>query len=311
MDITIICPLYNAEGYIENLNNKILNQKIDEEDSLEVIYVLTESKDDTLKYLKKNNLKYEIVKFDEFSHSFTREKMALKYGKDIIVFISQDIEPKNDIWLKMLTDSIKNEKCEASFSRQLCKYNNIEKYTREYNYKEKSRIVSKNDLDELGLYTFFYSDASSAIKGEVYRKLHAYDGKKLLISEDMYLAEKIIMNGYRIKYCSTSEVYHSHNFKLKDLFKRYFDTGVFFKTNSQFDGYSGNNNGIAMVKYIIKRSIQDRNIKVLLRILPDFGARFIGSNLGKRYKLLGKGLINKFTLNKSYWKENYITRGSK
>lgn len=305
MNITIICPLYNAEKYIDKLNNNILSQELDEKDNVKVIYALTESDDSTEDYLKNNNLFYEKIKKEDFSHSLTREKIALKYGEDIIVFISQDIIMKNNYWLKNLINPIKNNECEASFSKQICKYNNIEKYTREFNYRSESRVVSKDDIDELGLHTFFYSDASSAIRGDVYRKLNAYDGKKLLINEDMYLAHKIILNGFRIKYCADSQIYHSHNFKLKDLFKRYFDTGVFFATNSQLKDYGGNGNGIKMVKYIFNRSLEDKNLSVVARILPDFGARFLGSNLGKKYKILNRSIINKCTLNRAYWKENF------
>lgn len=305
MDITIICPLYNAQKYIDKLNKNIINQEVEKNDNLKVIYALTESIDNTEDYLKNNNLFYKKIKKEDFSHSLTREKIALEYGADIIVFISQDIIMKDNYWLKNLIMPIKKNECEASFSKQICKYNNIEKYTREFNYKNDSRVVSKADINKLGLYTFFYSDASSAIKGDVYRKLNAYDGKKLLINEDMYLAHKIISNGFKIKYCADSQIYHSHDFKLVDLFKRYFDTGVFFETNEQLKVYGGNGNGIKMAKYILNRSLEERNISVLARILPDFGVRFLGSNLGKKYKILNKSIINKCTLNKSYWKENF------
>lgn len=304
MNITIICPLYNAQKYIDKLNKNINSQEVDINDSVKVIYVLTESTDKTEDYLKNNNLFYKKIKKEDFSHSLTREKIALEYGEDIIVFISQDIIMKDKYWLNNLIKPIKECECEASFSKQICQYNNIEKYTREFNYKGKSRIVSKADIDKLGLYTFFYSDASSAIKGEVYRNLKAYDGKKLLINEDMYLAHKIILNGFKIKYCADSQIYHSHDFKLRDLFKRYFDTGVFFETNTQLKPYGGNGNGVQMVKYILNRSLEDKNISVLLRILPDFGVRFLGSNLGKKYKILSKSIINKCTLNKAYWQED-------
>lgn len=304
MDITIICPLYNAEAYIDVLHKKLLLQKLEGEDNLKIVYALTESDDNTLDYLKKNNLIYEIIKKQEFSHSLTREKIAMKYGEDIVVFISQDIEPKDENWLKNLINPIKNGECEASFSKQLCKYNNIEKYTREFNYKSKSRITSKEDLNKLGLYTFFFSDASSAVSMNIYKKLNAYDGKMLLISEDMYFAQKLIVEGYRIKYCAESEVYHSHDFRLRELFKRYFDTGVFFETNSQFDKYSGNSNGIKMARYIFRRAVEEKNVKVLFRILPDFSARFLGSNLGRKYKKINKKLLIKFSLNKSYWEKN-------
>lgn len=301
MQISIICPLYAAENYIDKLNKNLLSQNVDIEDSIEIIYILTKSQDSTEEYLINNKLNYKKIHKEDFSHSYTRESMANEFGKDIIVFISQDIYPKNEMWLKNLIAPIKSGETEASFSRQICKYNNIEKYTREFNYKKESRISSKEKIKELGLYTFFYSDASSAVKGEVYKKLKAYDGKKLLINEDMYFAEKLISNGYKIKYCADSEIYHSHDFKLVDLYKRYFDTGVFFATNQKFSNYSGNGNGIAMVKYILKRSIEDKNIKVIFRVVPDFAARFIGSTLGKKYSKLNDKMILKSTLNKAYW----------
>ena len=62
-----------------------------------------------------------------------------------------------------LVKPIINEEADATYSRQLTKYNNIEKYTRENNYPNKSKIKSKKDIKKLGLKTFFFSDASCAI----------------------------------------------------------------------------------------------------------------------------------------------------
>ena len=98
----------------------------------------------------------------------------------------------------------------------------------------------------------------------------------------MYIAYKIIMNGYRIKYCADSVVYHSHKFTLKQLYKRYYDTGRFFKQENYLDKYGTNKSGGGLAKYILKRAIQDKNIKVLLRFIPDMAARFLGMKMGKR-----------------------------
>lgn len=51
MNIDIICPLYNAEQYIEELHKSILKQKNVRLNSIN--YVLTESKDNTEHILKK------------------------------------------------------------------------------------------------------------------------------------------------------------------------------------------------------------------------------------------------------------------
>ena len=301
MKVSIICPLYNAESYIKKLNDNLLKQEKYSDEYIEILYVLTRSSDRTEDFLKELNANYITIETTEFSHSKTREMMAYKADGDIIVFISQDVIMKNNKWLKNLIGPIIKDECEASFSRQLCTNNTIEKYIREKNYPGVSRVVSKKDIEKYGLMTFFYSDASSAIKASVYKELNGYDNKNLIINEDMYIAHKIIDAGYRIRYCSDSEIYHSHIFTLGQLYNRYFDTGVFFMKNPQFLNYKGNKSGKELAKYVLKRSIEERNYKVALNILPNFGARFIGSFLGKKHKKLSKSFIIKSSLNKKYW----------
>lgn len=280
MGIEIICPLYNAEKYVLDLHQNILKQK--KVNIKKITYVLTESSDNTEQILKKNKIKYDLIKKDEFSHSLTREKAALKSKADIVVFITQDIVIEKTNWLYELTKPIEEGVADATFSRQLCENNSIEKYTREKNYPDKSRIVSKKDIKKLGLNTFFFSDASSAIKKDIFVKLNGYDNKHLPISEDMYIAHKLIQNGYKIKYCHKSEVIHSHDFTLREIYDRYKLTGEFFKQNSYLDSYGTNKSGGGLAKYVLLRAIQDKNWKVLIKFIPNMSARFIGMKVGKR-----------------------------
>lgn len=277
--IDIVVPLYNAEKYIDALHKSFLMQ--DKVKINKIRYVLTESTDNTEKYLLDNKIEYKKIKRNEFSHSLTREKEAMDSNSDIVVFVTQDVIIKDKLWLYNLIKDIGKDNIVATYSRQITKYNNIEKYTREANYPSKSKIVSKEDIPELGLKTFFFSDASSAIDTNIFKKLNGYDGKKLPISEDMYIAYKIINNDYKIKYCADSVVYHSHNFTLKEVYDRYKLTGKFFKENRYLDNYGTNKSGGGLAKYVFKRAIEDKNFKVLLRFLPDMGARFIGMKVGK------------------------------
>lgn len=278
MNIDIICPLYNAEKYILDLHKSLLKQKNVEINSIN--YVITRGKDKTIDIVKTINTNYEIVEAKDFSHSLTREKAAMRCQGDILVFISQDIIIERDDWLYYLTKDIELGNCEAAYSRQLCNKNNIEKYTRESNYSSESMIKDKSKIQELGLKTFFFSDASSAIKREIFIELNGYDGKNLPTNEDMYIAYKIIQRGYRIKYCAESEVIHSHNFSFKTLYKRYKDTGRFFKDNSYLNKYGTNSSGAKLAVYILKRILQEKNVRALIEYIPNMTARFIGMKVG-------------------------------
>lgn len=279
MNIDIICPLYNAEKDIEGLHKSLLKQKNVEINKIK--YVLTESKDNTEEILKKSNINYKKIKKEEFSHGLTREIEAFESNADIIVFVTQDVIIEKEDWLFNLTKDIISGEVDACYSRQICTNNTIEKYTRECNYPKESKIVSKEYIGKLGLKTFFFSDAASAIKRETFVKLNGYDHKKLVINEDMYIAYKLITNGYKIKYCADSEVIHSHIFTLKQYYDRYKDTGKFFKENSYLNNYKVNQAGGSMAKYVLKRAWQDKNWSVLIRFVPNMAARFIGMKVGR------------------------------
>jgi len=278
--VDIICPLYNASEYIENLYKSLTKQK--DVTINQYRFVLTEGKDNSEEILKANNIPYKKIDKSEFSHSLTREKEAFESTADVVVFITQDVVIEDDHWLYNLVKDIDDTNIVACYSRQLTKYNNLEKYTRECNYPAESKIKSKEDIDELGLRTFFFSDASGAISTKVFKELNGYDNKKLPISEDMYITYKIIMNGYKVKYCADSVVYHSHNFTLKEIYDRYKLTGRFFKENSYLDQYGTTNSGAGLAKYILKRIFEEKRFSLLLRYPFDMAARLFGMKAGKR-----------------------------
>lgn len=282
---SVICPLFKAEKYIDLLVESLLIQE--DVSIVEVLLVLTDTDGDERRMIEKwqekdKRIKLDVITEKEFSHSLTREKVAMKAKGDILVFVTQDVEIRDKKWLAKLVAPIENGEADATYSRQKTKYNNIEKYTRESNYGEKSFVVTKEDIPKYGLKTFFFSDAASAILKSKFIELGGYDGKKLPISEDMYFAYKLIMNSGKIKYCADSVVYHSHKFSLKQIYDRYKLTGKFFKENSYLDQYGTNNSGAKMAKHVLKRILQEKRFMLLLRYPFDMGARLVGMRIGKK-----------------------------
>lgn len=280
MSIDIICPLYEAESYLPSLHASLLRQK--EAGDFHIRYILTRSKDRSEEILKDlQECSYRVIEKKDFSHSLTREEEALSSKADILVFISQDIRIVDDYWLKHLTAPLVKKEAEASYSRQICDKDIMEKYIREKNYPDTSRTVAKEDIPSLGLKTFFFSDAASAVRRDIFVSLNGYDHKNFSMNEDMYLAYKIIMAGYRIRYCADAAVIHYHEQSLKELYKRYEATGVFFQENSYLTGYGMTGSGADLAKYVLRRALKEKNGKVLLQWLPNMAARYLGMKAGQ------------------------------
>ena len=284
--IDIICPLYNAEDYIENQLKQIVNQTIYNQ-VLNIKYIITESSDNTQNIVqelkeKKAKVSFDVIKRKEFSHSLTREKAIENSNADIVAFITQDVIIEREDWLEKLVKPIEKGEVAATYSKQICNdKTSIEFYTRQKNYPEKSMIKSKSDIEEMGMKAFFFSDASSAIKRKIFKDIGGYDKKNLPTNEDMYIAYKLLMKEYKIKYCADSEVIHSHNFSIKETYKRYKSYGEFLKLEPQINIKSTKAGG-GLAKFILKEAIKDRNLRVIVKFVPDMFARFIGMQIGKR-----------------------------
>lgn len=279
MDIDIICPLYNAESSLKELIFSLSMQKNIHINKL--ILPVTESNDKTYDLAKKFTKNVFEVEKKDFSHSLIREKAMSMATSDVVIMLTQDVVLDDDNCLYKLASAI-NDKIVFAFARQITKYNNIEKYIREKNYPSESYVVSKEDIEKMQIKAFFCSDACSAYNRKIFAILNGYDNKVLPTNEDMYYARKILLNGYMMKYCADATVLHSHNFSLKEIYHRYYTTGLFFKENKQFDEYKTVNSGFSLSLYVLKRAFREFNIPVIFRWLPDMMARYFGMKKGKK-----------------------------
>lgn len=275
--ISIIVPVYNGEKYLEKLVKKIKEQKDIFE--IELIALVTTSKDKSLELSKK--LFDKVIEVKKFNHGKTRHEGVLSATGDILVFITQDILPYDEYWLKNLTEPL-NENITASFSRQIAykEHSETEKIIRDFNYPDVDRICNKENKKINGRKNIFFSDASSAILKEKYLELGGYDFE-VPTNEDVYLANKIVKSGYSFVYASQSRIWHSHELSLKETYKRYKAIGKFEKMFAdEIDFSKTQNEGNKLLKYLIKELIKRKKIKELIYLPFDMGARWLGYKSG-------------------------------
>ena len=280
INVDVFCPLYNAENYISGLIKGIRSQKNVQINK--IIFGITESTDKTLDLIcKLNDVDYFIVKKEEFSHSSVRNEGIRKCISNVVILLTQDVVLFDENAFFNIASKI-NDSIVYAFGKQISKFKGIEKHIREINYPNKSYVMGKKDIDKYQLMTFFASDAFAAYNREIFIRVNGYDDKKLMMSEDMYYSHKIILLGYKTAYVSEAVVEHSHNFKLKELYKRYYDTGNFFKENPEFSKYKATESGLKLAIKVFIRIIKTFDLYSLIIFIPNMMARFLGKKKGQK-----------------------------
>lgn len=283
LELDVFVPIYQASVTLKKLLDSIEGQKGVQVNR--IVLSITDSADaDKSKTIASAypNVTFFTETSASFSHSLTREKGIMTHcSSPIVVLLSQDIVFYDDQSLCRLASALTDDVIYA-YGRQISQYRNIEKYTRERNYPAKSCVVSKEDIPSLQFMAFFVSDAFSALKRDKFVELNGYDQIPMTMNEDEYYAYKTLMAGYKKAYVADAVVYHSHHYKFKQLYHRYYETGKWFSQHPEFDRYSATKSGFHMSLYICRRALCDFNIPVLLRFVPDMLTRYFGMKNGRR-----------------------------
>lgn len=300
LNISIIIPTYNAEKYLPELLESLKGQTI----SFELIIIDSSSKDNTVKIAKRYTENIIVIPQDEFDHGGTRAKAAQIAQGEILVFLTQDALPYDEHTIENIVKVFKDEKIEAAYGRQLSykDTNLFGKHLREFNYPDATIIKKKSDIKQYGVKTAQLSNSFAAYRKSILEEVGIFKDN-LILGEDVYTGAKMILAGYSLAYVSEAKVYHSHNYSVWQEFKRYFDIGVFHKTEEWILKEFGKAEGEGM-KYI------KSEINYLLKngawyLLPEFFVRnsmkYLGYKLGQKYENLPKWMIKKFSMHHRWW----------
>ena len=231
VDVTIAILTFNGEEFLEELLNRVFDQKSDL--SYEVLVIDSGSSDRTLEILEKfeGKLRLHQIPNKEFGHGRTRNLAASMANGDFIVFITQDAVPAHQSWLNGLIEPFSiSDKVACVFGRQIPRPNCCPIVKREVASvfqslgPDFSIMVQRGGevIESLNLIpaSSFFSDVNSAIKLSVLREIPFQDVK---YAEDQAFGGDAIRAGYLKAYSPFGAVYHSHDLPLKQYFKRKFD----------------------------------------------------------------------------------------
>lgn len=235
MKISLILLIKNGAQYLDRLFEALERQTVIIN---EIVMVDSGSTDksleilDSLKVKKFNGLKVFQIKPEEFGHGKTRNLAVRKASGEIVVFLTQDAVPTSKDWLKNLVRGFrdggevgKDRRIAGVFGRQIPYQttNLCEKYFYQISYPENSRVMEKKDVDNFSNQNLFFSNVSGAVRRDLLLKFPFRED--LIMSEDQFWGREVLRAGYKIVYEPISVVWHSHNYNLIQLFKRYVQSG--------------------------------------------------------------------------------------
>lgn len=308
--LDVIIPTYKPDGRfieaLEMLNKQTMSVK-------DIIIINTDksiwdslSMDEQIAKLNlKPGLKLRHIAKEEFDHGASRNLGVSLSESEYFACMTQDALPKDEYLtqnlLKYMSDEIK-----LCYARQeaYADADEIEKFTRDFNYPKEDIIKSEADRDRLGIKTYFSSNVCAAYERANFEKLGGFK-EGLILNEDMVYAAMLLKSGKKSAYVSEAVVYHSHNYTGKQQFNRNFDIAVSQVESSEyFEGLKSECEGIRLVKLTLIHLLKKGSLLSCIKLIYISTCKYLGYRMGKRYKKLSKSKRISYSMNKSYWEKS-------
>lgn len=301
MTFDIIIPTYKPGEEFKALLNGILTQTLKPD---KIIIINTEEKFWKKEFEEIIPVNVIHISKSEFDHGATRRLGAKISEADVFVCMTQDARPKDDRLFSNLISAFNDEEVAISYARQETdeKAGEIERYTREFNYPDRDRIKTSEDIKSLGIKAWFCSDVCAAYRKSIYNEAGGFV-KRAVFNEDMLMAAKVMEMGYKVAYKADARVIHYHEYGLWQQFSRNFDLGASHREYREvFEKVSSYKEGGRLVKDTAKHLLKVGKFYLIPKLVLHSAAKLLGYKLGKKYDKLPKKLVLKFCMNKEYFK---------
>jgi len=262
------------------------------------------SNDDTPYLLKAAGFRLHTIPRHEFDHGATRH-LAVKLcpDSDVDIFMTQDSILADSLSLQRLVAAFADPQVGVAYGRQLPADNAtpIAAHARTFNYPPINSLKSSVDIQPLGIKTAFVSNSFAAYRRSALEDVGGFPDR-CIVSEDTFVAAKMILAGWKVAYCADAQVYHSHNYTWRQEFQRYFDIGVFHArepwVRREFGGAEGE--GVRFLKSELKYLLREAP-HLIPSALVRTVIKYLGFRAGLAERYLPVKLKSRLSMQKAFW----------
>lgn len=269
-----------------------------------ILVIDSGSTDGSLQVAATAGFSIEHIDKSQFDHGETRQSAVEKLvGMDIVVFLTQDAVLQGPDSLAVLLRAFEDDKVGVAYGRQLPRPGAglLEAHARIFNYPKNASVRSFEDRYRLGIKAAFASNSFAAYRREALMQVGGFP-TRLILSEDMVAAAKLLKSGWLIAYVADACVLHSHSYTLAQEFRRYFDIGVLHQDQHWLLDEFGRPEGEGMAFVRSELKYLSRHAPWLLPVSAIRTlAKYIGYRLGMAYRYIPRGARSKFSMHARYW----------
>lgn len=305
--IACIIPTYNGCNELARLLNSLKKQL----SQFDIFVVDSSSHDGTRELAESRVANVITIAGDQFNHGGTRQMMVNQNPDyDVYVFVTQDACLEDEEAITRLVAPFADKQVGAVCGRQLPHLDAtpLAQHARFFNYPERSQVKSLADAPVLGIKTPFMSNSFSAYRRSALLDTGGFPDH-VILSEDMFVASKMLLAGWKVAYASDALCRHSHNYTLIEEFCRYFDQGVFHARETWIRECFGGAGGEGL-RYV-KSELKFLGF-VRLHLWPSSifrnACKLLAYKLGQQEHYMSVRLKKKLGMYKRYWDSPYAEK---
>jgi GT2 family glycosyltransferase len=232
--VSVLMPLRDGAQALRQTLPLLFEQNAAAE--LEIVGADSASQDDTIDVLEEFDATVISIDPAEFDHGLTRNLLVEHARGDVLVFLNERSRPADAGWLGPLLDALDSDPSIVGASSRVLPHPDADPLTRRDGLLEPSGAAERwvKRIDDWGAYAAMpveerrllinFPTVSAAIRADVMKRFPFQSVRA--IGEDLLWAREVLEAGMALVHEPKSQVFHSHDYSLREWFMRNVDDGI-------------------------------------------------------------------------------------
>ena len=228
--VSVCLPTWNGEAHLARLLPALARQEL--EGGHELLAIDSESTDRTRELLHAAGARVQVIPQASFRHGPARNRCAEGARGEVLVFLSQDVEPADERFLAALCRALDDPRVAGATARILPRPDDDPLTAR--TALDRPEASPQPALQEPGARADRdgaprFNDVASAIRASVFRELPFPD---VPFGEDVAWAARALEAGHSLAFVPDALCWHAHAYSPAQAFRRYRTDAAFHRAFS-------------------------------------------------------------------------------